>query len=119
MSTSPSSKPSSESRLSDAEVVIRILGADPWIRFDMWSARAWQSSQGAIAVTAANGPNINSDENMDSRAVAMFHAANVAKEFADMVNPLTAICSSDVSSYFGAVTPSDLSLDMIVDDGKD
>lgn len=88
MSTSPPAP--AQSGITEAEAVMRLFGADPWMRFDLWATRAWEASQRAIDMAESNGPPMG-DEGLDSRVMAMFHAAGVAKEFAEMVNPLIAV----------------------------
>lgn len=61
------------------------LGVDPWMRFDMWANRSWATVMRAADVAIENGA--TNEENIDHRVMALFHAAQLAKEFAEMVNP--------------------------------
>jgi hypothetical protein len=103
--------------MSEADAVVRILGTDPWMRFDLWSNRAWEAAQGAVAVATANGPTINTDDDLDHRIITLFHAASVAKEFADMVSPIQAASGTKGSSDTSKESLSDITLDMIIDSG--
>jgi hypothetical protein len=100
MAVSPSSEssPSSRESLSEAEAVLRILGTDPWMRFDMWAARAWNTAEQANQLALSTAPPISSDDAVfDPRVAALFHASELAKEFAEMLNPLTAVCGGVVN----------------------
>jgi hypothetical protein len=61
------------------------LDVDPWMRFDMWCNRAWEMTQKATEVVMEIGPHTS---DTDERVLALFHAAQVSKEFAQMLNPL-------------------------------
>lgn len=76
---------------SGSNAAVRVLGADPWMRFDLWATRAWESAEAAAALAAANGAPVNPDDDLDHRIVTLFHSAAVAKGFAEMVNPLIAV----------------------------
>lgn len=77
--------------MSESEATMLLLGGDPWIRFDLWAARSWETTTKAIEIAVGNGPPMGSDDSTDNRVMALFHAAQVAKDFAEMVNPLTAV----------------------------
>jgi hypothetical protein len=70
------------------EALERIFEEDPWVRFDLWSHRAWGAAENAMSVAE---PNVGNDENLDPRIIAAFHASNVAQKFAEMVNPIAAM----------------------------
>ena len=118
MSLSGSSTPAQPSNgASEADAVVRILGTDPWMRFDLWSSRAWDAAQGAVAVATANGPTINSDDDLDHRIITLFHAAAVAKEFADMVSPIQAASGAKGSIGASSGLLPEITLDTIIDSG--
>ena len=100
---------------SEPETALHILGADPWMRFDLWANRAWEAAGRAADLAMVNGAPVNPDDDLDHRVVTLFHSAAVAKEFAEMTNPLLAV--SDVVSSAGprAAQRADISLDMIMD----
>lgn len=78
--------------VTGAEIVMRMLGNDPWMRYDLWASRAWEAAEKASALALSSAPPISSDDVVfDPRVAALFHSAEVAKEFAEMVNPLTAV----------------------------
>ena len=104
-----------DSPASDSTVESRVLGADPWVRFDLWSSRAWDAAERASDLAMVNGPPVNADDDLDHRIVALFHATAVAKEFAEMTNPLIAVTDVRFEGGSGKAGRSDLSLDMIVD----
>lgn len=79
----------SQETTEPTELVAELLGSDPWLRFDLWSGRAWQATESAIDI-ATNGSMVISDDGLDQRVVALFHAAQIAKDFSEMVNPLFA-----------------------------
>jgi hypothetical protein len=111
MATSPSS-PTPPVGLTEAEAAVRLLGSDPWMRFDLWSSRAWDATEKAVQVAAANGPPMSSDDGLDPRIVCLFHAAEVAKEFAELVNPLNAVTDEDYIGLAGLASP-ELSVSII------
>jgi hypothetical protein len=82
MAPSVPSDPSTGQRgpLSEAEVVMRMLGTDPWMRFDLWANRAWEVAEKANELALHSAPPISSDD-------AVFDP----RVFAEMVNPLVAI----------------------------
>lgn len=96
-SSTPSDSPSSKrGPVSEAEVLMRMLGTDPWMRYDLWAARAWEAAEKASALALSSGPPMSSDDVVfDPRVAALFHSAEIAKEFSEMVNPLTAIAGSE------------------------
>lgn len=106
MSVSPSAEPSVE---------LHVLGTDPWVRFDLWSSRAWDAAERAADLAMVNGPPVNADDDLDHRIVALFHSAAVAKEFAEMTNPLIAVTDVRLEGGSNGTGRSDLPLDMIVD----
>jgi len=77
--------------MSESEATMVLLGGDPWMRFDLWASRSWDSAVKATEIAISNGPSMSSDDNVDGRAMALFHAAQLAREFAEMVNPLAAV----------------------------
>lgn len=103
------------SRPLELTVELRVLGPDPWVRFDLWASRAWDAAERASDLAMVNGPPVNADDDLDHRIVALFHSAAVAKGFAEMVNPFNVV--ADVRSGSGSDTTecSDLAADMIVD----
>lgn len=100
---------------SGSTTAVRILGADPWMRFDLWATRAWESAEAAAALAAANGAPVNPDDDLDHRIVTLFHSAAVAKGFAEMVNPLLAI--TDIGCDDGSSTAKRMNTvpDMVAD----
>jgi hypothetical protein len=76
---------------TETEATMSLLGGDPWIRFDMWASRSWEVAVKATELAISNGPSMSSDDSVDGRVMALFHAAQLAKEFAEMVNPLVAV----------------------------
>lgn len=65
--------------------VAELLGADPWLRFDLWASRSWEAAENAVeAARSSEGAG-----NEFSVVVStLIHAAQVAKDFAGMVNPV-------------------------------
>lgn len=95
-SSDTSDQPTPPRPVSEAEIITRMLGSDPWMRYDMWAARAWEVTEKANALALSSPPPMNSDDAVfDPRIGALFHAAEVAKEFAQMVNPITAVTGVD------------------------
>lgn len=90
----------------ESDSVAQLLGEDPWLRFDMWSARSWEMAERAVRSATESGPMPSSDDGMDARIVSLFHAAQVAKEFAEMVNPLSIIPGAEFGrdDYAGNMT---------------
>lgn len=80
----------------ETDAVAYVLGKDPWMRFDLWANRAWESTSGALNIVLNGDP-----DSVDGRAMALFHAAQIAKEFSLMVNPLSAVANGG-----GTVTTS-------------
>lgn len=78
------------SEASDTEAMAQVLGLDPWMRFDVWATRAWEAADAAVSFAISNGQD-HPEEALDGRVFALFHAAQVAKEFAEMLNPLRAV----------------------------
>lgn len=73
----------------EADPVMPSLDVDVWMRFDLWSTRAWESAQRAVDTAMASGDSAF-EPAMDSRVIALLNAAQTAKEFAAMTNPLFA-----------------------------
>lgn len=88
---------------SDQSEAMQILGADAWARFDVWSLRAWEAAQRAADIAADNVNITSSNDDLDHRIVALFHATSVAKEFAEMVNPVSAVSCLEHNKGNGAV----------------
>lgn len=78
------------SPVTEMDTAVWPLGSDPFMRFDVWAARAWEAAQEAVKVAAASDPAVNLDAGIDTRIVTLFHASDLAKEFAAMTNPLFA-----------------------------
>lgn len=76
--------------MSESEATLLLLGGDPWIRFDQWAAKAWEAATKAAEIAASNSQ-MSSDDTLDGRVMTLFHASQLAKEFAEMVNPLMAV----------------------------
>lgn len=77
---------------SQANATLRLLGTDPWVRFDMWAGRAWEMAERASEFSIANGAP-SYETGIDPRVAALFHTAEFAKEVAEMVNPLLAVAN--------------------------
>ena len=116
--TNPSDTPPTTpvGRKKDPDPVVVLFGGDPWMRYDLWSTRAWEAAQGAVEMSAAIGAPTGSDESLDPRIITLFHAAEVAKRFAEMVNPISAVSGSSGHGSFDAVTPAEVLIAMISDD---
>lgn len=71
----------------EQEVELPALDVDPWMRFDMWAGRSWEASDQAVKIALER--TTPSDDVVDDRIIALFHAASVAKEFASMTNPFS------------------------------
>lgn len=76
--------------MSESEVDMPSLDEDLWLRFDLWSARAWETAMRGTQIAIDSGPSIITDDGPDGRVMALFHAAELAKEFAFAVNPNSA-----------------------------
>lgn len=76
--------------MSDSDATMPSLDEDPWIRFDTWAARSWESIIRATEIAVEVGPSAIGDDGPDGRVMAFFHAAEVAKEIAFAVNPNSA-----------------------------
>ena len=72
----------------------RVIGKDPWMRFDMWASRSWESADTALSLALTSDSLM--DETINGRIVALFHASQIAKEFAEMTNPLMAVSPDDL-----------------------
>lgn len=108
------------SGMTESEAVVRLLGNDPWMRFDVWASRAWEASERAIAISMEAGAPISSDDSFfDPRVGALFHAASIAKEFAEMVNPVLAVSGIEPSYRRNSSGSEELILDMVVSDTDD
>jgi hypothetical protein len=102
--------------VSEAEVVLRLMSSDPWFRFDMWSARAWEAAEKASALALSSAPPISSDDVVfDPRVAALFHSAEVAKEFAEMVSPIAAVRGAEFGYEEGADEDSEVLIQMITE----
>ena len=99
---------------SESPAVMQVLGADPWMRFDLWSNRAWEAAQGAITVVT-NDPSIN-EHALDDRAITFFHASDCAQNFAAMVNPLFALSGTKCDGGSDAVKHVGLTPEMFIDE---
>lgn len=87
------------------------LATDQWMRFDLWSARAWEATQYAVKIISESG---HYDGPLDNRAVASFCAAQTAQEFATMVNPMASPSGATVSTLSDAQAQAILA--MVLDD---
>lgn len=108
MDTAPETSPSG---MTESAAVMKLLGADPWMRFDLWANRAWEMAERAIEIAVGIGPSVSADDSLDHRVGALFHAAEVAKEFAEILNPLFAI-SGDASGGSDMSVQPEMMIDM-------
>ena len=114
-SSSDSSAPQRTS-VSEAEVIMRMLGTDPWMRFYLWAARAWEAAEKANELALATAPPISSDDAMfDPRVAALFHASEIAKEFSQMTNPLTALGGAEFGYDVEPSEENDFAITMLVE----
>lgn len=88
MTTLPITPPAT--RMPEEDSVMRLLGSDPWARWDIWAGRAWDAIERSIEVQDQIGSPMNADDGLDHRIISLFHASEVAANFADSVNPLIA-----------------------------
>lgn len=97
------------------EVIDPILGSDPWMRFDLWTTRLWESVENAKRLSESGDPS-----EMSAAVQASFGAAQFAHEIAKMVNPLS-MGASEVK--FVQAGPSDAAvramMEMLADDGDE
>lgn len=100
---------------SDASAV-RLLGADPWMRFDLWSSRAWDAAEKAATVAAEIGAPMNSNDDLDPRVITLFHAVTTAKDFAAMTNPLFAVSGHECVKEDDAIERAYLEAGMLSDE---
>lgn len=101
----------------ETELVAQLLGTDPWMRFDVWSARAWDAAEKAVSI--AEGVSAGSDDGMDGRVLAAFHASQIAKDFAEMVNPLFAATCDSRSSTLPSDAQARAIMSLVMDDDDD
>lgn len=73
--------------VKSVDAVAKIFGPDPWMRYDLWAARAWDAAEKAVEFSM-NHSDAAFEDSLDSRVATLFHAAAVAKGFADNLNPL-------------------------------
>lgn len=99
----------------DTEPVVQVLGSDPWMRFDVWAQRAWEAADSAIQISREGDP---MSESMDSRVIASLNAAQLAKDFASMVNPLAAVLSSSRSESVPSAGQTQAIMAMLLDDDE-
>lgn len=92
-----------------------IFGSDPWMRFDLWSSRLWESVETgvniAIAASGEPGP-------MPVGAQASFCAAQFAQEIAEMVNPLSSDRGTPAVAVPSAAQTQAI-LELLLDDGDE
>ena len=98
---------------TEPDTVVQLLGADPWLRFDLWAGRAWDAAEKAAAVATEIGSPISTNDDLDHRVVALFHSTGLAKDFAAMVNPLFA-CTGHTQSV-KIDEAEDLEISMLID----
>lgn len=104
------------SPVSEAAVLLRMLGTDPWMRYDLFAARAWDAAEKATQLALSTGPPISSDDVVfDPRVAALFHAAEVAKELSEAVNPLTAISGAEFGEDLEASQEREVIFEMEVE----
>jgi hypothetical protein len=101
--------------LEETDLVAQLLGSDPWMRFDLWATRAWEATERAMN-TAGDGAGMLSENGLDHRVLAMFHAAQIAKEFAEMVNPLFAATQGSRPSSALSDIQAQAIMSMVLDD---
>lgn len=111
MTTSPSTP--------QVDPMMQLLGSDPWMRFDLWSARAWDASEKAINVAAESDSSVNMDSGLDTRIITLFQASELAKEFAAVVNPLFAMSCMGHARENGTDEMADLERDILFDNEED
>lgn len=113
MTNSESTTPTEPVRV-ETELLAQLLGSDPWARFDVWSGRAWEAAETAMRI-AADGS--MADDGMDGRVLASFHAAQICKEFSEMVNPLFAVAHAPHSTALPSdVEARDIIMSIMMDD---
>lgn len=100
--------------LTESEAVIRLLGSDPWMRWDVWANRAWDAAERAAVLAAESGPTINPDEGLDHRIITLFHAAELAKTFAEMINPIMAVQGFDCQDDFAPDNQPEMTINMVI-----
>lgn len=97
----------------ETELVAQLLGSDPWMRFDLWAGRAWESATHAMNL-AEDG--VGSSDEVDGRVLAAFHAAQIAKDFAEMVNPLFAATENSRSGALPTDQQARAIMSLVLDD---
>lgn len=100
---------------AETELVAQLLGTDPWMRFDVWSSRAWEATETALRIASESGGAMG-DDGMDSRILASFHAAQIAKEFSEMVNPLYAATCGEHSVSLPSESQARAIMSLVIDD---
>lgn len=108
-------KTPTEPEKAETELVAQLLGSDPWMRFDVWANRSWEAAEQAMRL-AADGQAIITEDAMDGRVLAAFHAAQIAKEFAEMVNPLFAAAHSEHVSLISSDSQARAIMSLVLDD---
>jgi hypothetical protein len=115
--TTPTPAEAPESEVEGTEAVVQLLGADPWMRFDVWANRAWEAADSAVKVCIASGEPLNDD--MDNRVMALFHAAQIAKEFSEMVNPLYAVANGNRTSTVSSDRQAQAIMALLLEEDSD
>lgn len=115
MAASESENPLTALEDGDDSPVAQVLGSDPWMRFDIWSGRAWEATDRATSLAIEN-VNTYGNDAVDGRVMALFHAAQIAKEFSDMVNPLAAVAFSGSSGTVPSAGQAQAIMAMLLDD---
>lgn len=80
----------------DRATALVLLGSDPWGRFDLWSQRAWELAEKAIAAAGEEGTrnaglSLASEATYDPRASTQLDAAKMCADIAQAVCPLAAL----------------------------
>ena len=103
--------------MSDSEdAVVRVLGSDPWLRFDLWAGRAWEATE--AAVKAARELDSSADS-LSPLIITLFNSAQVAKDIAELVNPIDAVSQSRYNDP-RAIPVGEIVTDIIIEgDGLD
>lgn len=98
------------------ETVSRVFGSDVWLRFDMWASRSWKATEQALELSATTPAPVSSDDVVfDPRVAALFHAAETAKEFAEMVNPTILLDPEAGGRDFESGLPGGVTLTMLME----
>lgn len=77
--------------MANSDPAVSILGSDPWMRFDLWSSRAWEAASEATRIAIESGPPNGSEDVTDGRIMALFYSAQLAREISESVNPMSAV----------------------------